>query len=738
MQAIWSRAARNPGTCKCIQCMSNASAVARRNGANGIRGAWAFGTPTSTFIYTSIFAAGIAIDAKAKQRRNEQWEAAFAHLREEVAQAEETGVYRRVTATLDQGPFGRRALRDHIFEETSLPSPDVVPLSDIWPNGVDWDFIHRAAGMHLIEDPVLLERQSLAQVTGEDITEKLWRLVPFDSRFPGTQALKWPVNTGPPLNRRNLPPQSLWSLDNLREKALRNRHTWKKIAIQELSVGWLVHNLLHQARSWELPTPQLNELSQPIRDIASLLEVPTMQIQQKITAQTRQIQKLPSYLSADDILKVKTYDIPSQLPSYHQDPDGDFLYTCKALNAALMQLLFDSGEPRDSSAKILALAKICHNLLISSTAPDVQTYNILITGLKRWKLHSMTDSVIEAMLKSQIRPNEITCATVLDHYIQTTRPKEFGEFVGLMRGVGNALMLARPDVQINEVSSGRLIRVDEKKVYQKIYATPLVHNVLMHGALRFAGFDRAMEIYYEMKTDGWGLDLPGLSQLLADCIFRADWDGGLYVWKEITAIKEQAEKSDINRAYATMLSLASVAGQGRAFRQIHKEVEQCGLDGRKILKLALEITEKINKRQLNRPRIYGGDHILIALMNYRDDVAAEVPPSPSHADPLPSTDSNEDVIISESAGDRSPQFQPTDNPWSGIDRLIVKRVEEVIQEDNKPNHTLEAASTLDKGFEEKILGDAALSPQREAEQSRHIKSMERKGHYQNISKGRSP
>ncbi|KAJ8105144.1 hypothetical protein OPT61_g10356 [Boeremia exigua] len=237
----------------------------------------------------------------------------------------------------------------------------------------------------------------------------------------------------------------------------------------------------------------------------------------------------------------------------------------------------------------------------------------------------MVDDVILAFHGSKIRPNEITLRAILGHYISEGRPDGFSRFVAWMRGAGDALMLADPDIAINEASQGRLIRMTKKKVYQKVYPTPTVFGALIGGVLKFGGFERALDVYYEMKTDGWGLDMAGLTRMLGDCIRRVDWQGGVYIWAEITSIKDTAMPRDTAKAYEFMLSLCSVTGNTSAFNQLLVEVASRGYDRHTIISGALKTTRWAQAKRSILAPAWAADNLLIAVSGFVKDLKEPEP-----------------------------------------------------------------------------------------------------------------
>ena len=590
-----------------------------------------------------MFSAGLTVDANARRIRSQQWDTAFEILREEL---------RSSSTEDDTAPNRKRGSRAELREQIMATAP-------LLPDDVDWDTVHKVAGMDLIEDPVFDKRQS--EVEFEQIESNLWDLLSFDTNLPGTSVLSWPANSGRKLVKKNLPPQSLWSPENLRLKALRNRQTWKKLALQERSVGILIGNLLIHADAHLLPRESLTSLSPRIWDLAQLESKEWRKIQSRLLQEISTIQQLPVETDAEKIEEARSRPKFGTIPQYFQDHDGDFHRIAQQMNSAIKNLFIQKSDkrPAQSTEEItLAVAKICHNLLVSSAAPTVQTFNILLSGFSKWKMPQLVDDVLAALETCMIRPNEITCAAVLNHYTQTQRPDVFSRYVAKMRGVGDALMLAKPNITINEKSEGRLIRISESKVFQKVYPTPLVFRALMQGVLEFAGFERALDIYYEMKDDGWGLDVLGLIHFLDNCIQRSDLEGGLLIWKEITGIQQRMNPQHIARAYAHLLSLCSVTRQTAAFNSVLNEVVRHGFNRKTILKSAMARTAAVLKKNAEFTPAWTADNVLIAMSEYmKDDVGAE-------DKAMPLEEENNTELTAEPEPEPEPEPQPQPPPMS--------------------------------------------------------------------------
>jgi hypothetical protein len=613
MRAIWSRATSTPGTCRCTSCVRNTGPLTRRNGQTPLRRSWAIATPTSTFVYTTVFAVGLAIDARAKAARNTQWERAFSQLAQPTGNEPSVGRAKDTDTDTDT---------DKMTESIDLTQGVGGLAFDDLPKDFDWSALERIVGMELEEDQILEDQEVQSQI--RDYSELAWEDLRFDSRFPGVQLLEFPAHTGPDLVRFNLPPQSLWAPDSLRVKALQRRHSWKKLAMQELSTGLLIHNLLHTnnvARFIKSAGDEFDKLSHQIRDCLAMNEIEREVARLNILEAIENLHKVPVDSPVDVVVNARIQAHHPAIPSYYQDADGDFYAITLQMNKSI-QGLFESFEQGNEKKESVVLAKICHNLLVSSASPDLQTFNTLLVGFRRWRRSKLIDRVIAAFTSNKIRPNEITCREILNHYASHRHgnPNDFSRFVAKMRGIGDGLMLANPKININEASQGRLVKVSSAKIYQKIHPTPMVFSSLIIGVMRFAGFDRALDVYYEMKADGWGLDVHGLTRLLNDCLRRADWEGGLYVWGEISSIKARVNHQDMARAYTQMLGLCSITNNTVAFNQILNDLSAGGFDRKKILDLAEKSAQVAKKRKQQVAPAWVADNVMIAASAYIKDM----------------------------------------------------------------------------------------------------------------------
>ena len=517
--------------------------------------------PSSTLLYSTIFATAAIVDGRAKQDRRDQWDAAISSAKEGVNPAEDSLEW---TSTVEGDVKGT----DACFSE---------PWKAPWLDSSDIKLVNQIVGVEVINDGITDFEQRSGNDLEEDI-EDLWELLAGGTR------MDWPLNTGAKLIPHHLSPQSLWAPDHIR--ARRRRYVWKKMRRIEMSVAKLVYGLLERTKLYGQSEAAANALPVSVQSVAAL-EPEEFHISANDISLC-----LASVIQTPIDLVGEIHSLNVVCPKYSQDVHGEFHAICDEMNNALKSIF--RHRPTEPGRTKVLVAKICHNLLVSPAPPDIQTYNILITGFARLEQPDLCSVVIESLLETKIRLNEITCAAILGFYTRTNQPTEFSNFVALMRGINQGLMLAKPNIWISNAGKSRLVRLSNGKTVQRVHQSPLIFDALMHGVLRFAGCDRAMEIYHEIKSDGWGLSRKGLMMFLEDCAKQNDWANGSLVWEEIRMLKDETktmEKREAkshriweHRAYNIMLDLCRNTSHSIAFTEILNEAVACGHDRKTVVK----------------------------------------------------------------------------------------------------------------------------------------------------------
>ncbi|KAG9519931.1 hypothetical protein KCV07_g4521, partial [Aureobasidium melanogenum] len=540
MRTLWSRIAQTGLSCHCPSCVSaGASGVARRTtsaaGRRPVR--WAL---SSTFVYSGIFAAAATTDAGFKQKRREQWDRAIADIKHDLDQP----ALDKTTVTQELAQ-AQKEREEHI--QTEQEKEEAVP----------WKLLFDDLREAILDDP-----REETQLDG-----------PI-----------WPANTGADLYRPFVAPSSIYAKPFHRERALATRWTTKKIRTTELAVDKLIlRMLLH-----------LDDLGFR-NDIGTV--VPTS-CSDFFGASTSHLKALLLYTNSQH-MEATTFpdpfaqvnDLPRQHKygvTYRQDALGEFHLTAQHLNSALGQL-FEKKKSGQLAYEEL-VAKIAYNLYISSAPPDLDCWNTLLCGFMDCGDIFLVNPTLNAIRNANVRHNEITIRATLKYYIMVNSPDRFVTFVDRVRGLGNGLMLAKPAVNINDSGRPRLILKDNGKIVQKPYHTPGVFETIVQGVLHFAGFDVALRICKDMRREGWGLSIRGLTPLLDDRARNADYKVGCQIWDLIKMLQAESKAKGnqerlFARTYSAMLRLCSTSNDMARFDEILREARAAKYEHKDLLKM---------------------------------------------------------------------------------------------------------------------------------------------------------
>ncbi|KXL43931.1 hypothetical protein M433DRAFT_141243 [Acidomyces richmondensis BFW] len=393
----------------------------------------------------------------------------------------------------------------------------------------------------------------------------------------------WPTNTGAPLNVRHLPPQSIYATPYAKEKVKLKQWSPKKIETTMLALDLMqLQTFLVILSGYE--GAWAKEISDSITaEYGKLILLSREELKAAVQAKKDDLHRIRNFdpnltnwsRSANDVA----------LSNYHQIDLSANNQTIQDLNKSL-QKLFRRHRKRDLSTSLL-LAKMAYNLHASPAPPDVNTFNTMLLGLSKIHQPSLMSTLIAAMLHIHVRPNEITLSAILNYHIIENDAKSFVAYLERMRGKRGGLMLARPDIGINETCQARLkvkeghnIDSSHRKVIQLPYPTPDVFRVIIKGVLKFSGFETALGICEGMGREGWGLCMSGLTPLLVDCANRRDWASGLAVWRQILELERQSARRRVHHegagyleripleTYAAMLRLCIRSGNDAKFRDV--------------------------------------------------------------------------------------------------------------------------------------------------------------------------
>ncbi|OQO00114.1 hypothetical protein B0A48_13900 [Cryoendolithus antarcticus] len=474
---------------------------------------------SSTLWYSGIFAAAATLDAGRKVQRREKWDSAIADVKQELA----------VEGRVELGvPVEETAQQDARTEHNMLAQATT-------------DYL----GNH----------DMLASDDAEN-----------DARPP-----RWPINTGPQLQRHNLAPESIFASPTRRSKNDQRAWSAKKVEIIGISVDLLqlrtlltLHDLgyLEQALV-TVPENYANHLT----SYGSATALRIRELQDDLRAVWKCAPSLKGYKRSDSRVPLNSLGgVPGQGRTYEPPLDLNLL----------LQTLFRQHK-RYQISTVELLAKMSYTLSQTTSPPNLDTYNTLLRGMSHVNLPEVSRHVITSLTLSQLRPNEITISAVLDSYTKHDDAAGFLRYVEKMRGKHNGLSLARPDIKITDAGKSRLKPKEGEpdKIIQLPYPTPRVMSSLISGLLHFAGFDTALGLCKSFSQEGWGICMAGLSSLLRDCAARNDWAAGKSVWEQIQGLaaqsraqrREEREKIPLN-AFGAMLRLCLGSGEQRVYEQV--------------------------------------------------------------------------------------------------------------------------------------------------------------------------
>lgn len=236
------------------------------------------------------------------------------------------------------------------------------------------------------------------------------------------------------------------------------------------------------------------------------------------------------------------------------------------LNATLHATLQDMKANNKLNS---LMARICQQLLLSRSPPNVHTFNLLLVRFCELGENALVHFVLESMWESHIRPNEITHATVLRFFTVTGNKAEFSLYVKRMRGLKRGLALADPDRTLSPLvrSQVHLFGSGLQKIAEKARMNQEVFTALIVGTLRFFEHEDAMYWYRAMIDQGWRPSAELLVAILRECCLRADWNAGMAVWQEFSNEALQVTKV----AYEWMLRLCQRCQQYQLYSTILQE-----------------------------------------------------------------------------------------------------------------------------------------------------------------------
>ena len=567
MRSLWARVAQVRSTCKCSLCAPNNALVARRAAVAQTRRNIVRGDFFLVFSSTIAFEATV-YDTVKKDERAKEWDRVIAEKREQVA-AVDADHKRRVESMLENakriGAQGSstRTTSEEIWSPKltkafyrpkidSLKDTRALPMETLnweWPDLFSWasqcDALREASGFQNWRGVPL---SFLLRISIEEVNELV-----------SNKSLLARYYGGP-------------SCEELIPSFAVARASLKKIQTVEWSVLKMTLRLLEECRMQESTILNLSNVENAkAMDPTLIFDLEERRI--KIMEANERLFTLRTHPAASEIYQ--SFPRPD-FPRYGWD--GGFHDECLIpLNQTLHSILQNLKSKEDLTSVITS---VCVEILSTDVLPNIHVYNLLLVRFCQLREDRLVWIVLDSMVESHMRPNEITHSTLLRFFTMTDNVEAFLDYTSKMKGYSRGLTLANSKEPIHPLVRQQF-RQFNGKVVIKARLNQEVYSSLIVGFLRFVGTRDAMFWYVGMINDGWRPTAEIFVNVLRCCTIQKDWAGGVAAWQEFP--KEGIKVTAV--AYQWMLRLCRSCGEERVFSDVLLDGIQRGALTSRILDL---------------------------------------------------------------------------------------------------------------------------------------------------------
>jgi len=400
---------------------------------------------------------------------------------------------------LHTGPDGKISQHSEDAEEETLNRQD-GDLADRthsqeedtpeWDRTLDEESGESRFQLHNRDDPNTIE--DLKRIYAESIV--------LQPRMDGR-----PMRKAPQISETNRGSRtSIYASEHRRRSELKSAWTPKKLATVELSVAKMtVRFALESYKEDEAPRSMFSFL-----DLASHMDA---SVRRGYQDTLRELQWKQEQLKACDPFDLSSFEHVRH-PRYDLDSGIEEGQAWELDNALLSVLRRHSN--RELSLQE-TLNRISYNLMSAPVAPEVRTYEILLSRLSMLGHHNIADIVIESFLESHIRPNELIVPSILTHYTRSDDHGGFTKFLRMLDGYYGGLMLSKPTTPLDGVAAkaGR-INPRGDKIIQLMTLDPPIYSAIIMAHLHFNDLPPALAICDAMLEQRRGPDLAAMVALL--------------------------------------------------------------------------------------------------------------------------------------------------------------------------------------------------------------------------------
>jgi hypothetical protein len=254
------------------------------------------------------------------------------------------------------------------------------------------------------------------------------------------------------------------------------------------------------------------------------------------------------------------------MPAYSWDEISQEQRT--ALHKSLVTACANTTPDRSNIE--LLVAKICYNLLISTTPPSIGTYNILIRAFSRLQLHDLAQSVVDSFYQSKMKPNERTIKLILDHYVAKKDPLGFQNTINRMSAAhGNMLIKSRTVYQLSSPDNlqwATMNRVRRRGSWlsQKVDRSPAIFESLIRGSFELKALRPTIRFINAALREGQMVHPRSIYNAVEACVTQLDYKSARILLRVILSAWENSSTSvidlspDCRYAFHKLLSLCNI------------------------------------------------------------------------------------------------------------------------------------------------------------------------------------
>lgn len=239
----------------------------------------------------------------------------------------------------------------------------------------------------------------------------------------------------------------------------------------------------------------------------------------------------------------KPTPVPWFSPYLPPFPNYSSPHPANPLNNSIARLLFQRPPPP------ALIPRICYNLLTSSSAPNIYTYNVLIEGLTRVRHSSLAHVVFRNLVSGGLgpkgRPIEDTIVRMLNLCVKTADRAGFDKIVKITARRNMATWIGRDQYRV-------------KKKHEQKRRSRQLFEMLITGAARFGDVQQVHVWLRAMARECPDNPHPGvymLTSLMRMWTEMKNWDRGLRCWRDMRVLVGAGKGGPDMRAFRQMVKL---------------------------------------------------------------------------------------------------------------------------------------------------------------------------------------